>query len=171
MATIRMFVSLMLLWSSPSIAGGQMATTAKLTLLQSATEPLAFSNPSLGVQGTIRPIPGDRLQIIAIALGDAPIDAEVRDFTLISSGGATYEPIAVGGGPDLIFPLDRLPLGQEVGQILPSDAIVAVKRVSRTSVTLEAGPRATLAFVYELPEGSAMRALRLPDGSELALSR
>jgi hypothetical protein len=171
MATIRTFVSLMLLWG-PAFAGAwQTSATAKLTLQQSTTEPLAFSNASLGLQGTIRPLRGDRLQIIAIALGDAPIEAEVRDFTLMSTGGATYEPIAVGGGPDLIFPLDRLPLGQAVGQILPSNAIVEVKRVSRTSVTLDADPGATLAFVYELPEGSVMRALRLPDGSELALRR
>jgi len=154
---------------APHLSALQMDRMVKLTELQSTTEPLAFSNPSLGVKGTIRPIPGDRLQIIVIALGDSAIEAEVGQFTLISGGGVPYEPIAVGGGPDLIFPMDRLPLGQEVGQILPSDAIVSVKRVSRTSVTLEADPRSALAFVYELPEGSSMRALRLPDGSELAI--
>jgi len=156
---------------APHLFAQRMATTMKLTLVQNATGPLAFSNPALRLKGTIRPLPGDRLQIVVIALGDVALEAEVRQFTLIAVDGATYEPIAVGGGADLIFPLDRLSLGQEMGQILPSDASLAVKRVSRTSVTLEADPRATLAFVYELPEGSAVRALRLPDGSELALGR
>ena len=166
----RVTIALAFAWSTAHLSSPQMDRMVKLTELQSVTEPLAFSNPSLGVKGTIRPIPGDRLQIIVLTLGDSPIEAEVGQFTLISVGGVLYEPIAVGGGADLIFPIDRLPLGQEVGQILPSDAIVSVKRVSRTIVTLEADPRATLAFVYELPEGSAMRALRLPDGSELAVS-
>ena len=151
------------------LSAPQMATTAKLTLLQNVTGPVAFSNPSLGVKGTILPHPGARLVIVVIALGDVPIDAEVGQFALISVGGVPYPPIAVGGGPDLIFPLDRLPLGQEVGQVLPSDAIISVERVSGNRVTIEATPRATLAFLYELPEGSTLRALRLPDGSELAL--
>jgi hypothetical protein len=156
---------------APHVFAQRMATTAKLTLLQSATEPLAFSNPAVPLKGTIRPVPGDRLQVVVITLGDAPIEAEVRQFTLVAVGGATYEPIAVGGGADLIFPLDRLSLGQEMGQLLPSDASIAVKRVSRTSVTIEADSGATLAFVYEVPERSTVRVLRLPDGSELALSR
>jgi hypothetical protein len=166
---LHVTIALALACLVPHLPAPQMATTAKLTLLRNVTDSLPFSNPSLGLKGTILPHTGARLQIVVIALGDVPIEAEVRQFTLISVGGIPYEPIALGGGPDLIFPLDRLPLGQEVGQILPSDAIVAVKRVSGTRVTLEADPRATLAFVFEVPEGSALRALRLPDGSELAL--
>jgi hypothetical protein len=168
---LHVTIALALACLVPHLSAPQMATTAKLTLLQNVTEPLAFSNPSLGLKGTMLPHPGARLRIVVIALGDVPIDAEVRQFTLISVSGVPYEPIAVGGGADLIFPLDRLPLGQEVGQILPSDAIIMVKRVSGTRVTLEADPHATLAFVFELPEGSVSRALRLPDGSELATNR
>src|SRR4051812_27667331 len=99
----------------------------KLTTLQSVPGPLAFSNPSLGVKGTIRAQPGDRFVIVVIALGDGPMVSEVRHFVLVLAGGVKHEPVAVGGGPDLIFPLDSLPLGVEVGQILPSDAILAVK--------------------------------------------
>ena len=165
----RVTIALALACLMPRLSAPPMATTTKLTLLQKVTGPLAFSNPSLGLKGTILPRAGARLQIVVIALGDVPIEAEVERFTLIAVGGVSYQPIAVGGGADLIFPLDRLSLGQEMGQILPSDAMIAVKRVSMTSVTLEADPRATLAFVYELPQRSAGRALRLPDGSELAL--
>jgi hypothetical protein len=144
---------------------------AVLTLVQRATQPLFFSNPMLKVSGTIRPIPGHRLDLVVITLGDMPIDADLRQFTLISTDGVTHEPIAAGGGPDLIFPIDSLELGREVGQILPSDAQVLMKRISTTSVTLEADPHATLAFVFQLPERAVLRALRLPDGSELTLGR
>jgi hypothetical protein len=144
---------------------------AVLTLVQRATRPLFFSNPMLKVSGTIRPIPGHRLDLVVITLGDMPIDADLRQFTLISTDGVTHEPIAAGGGPDLIFPIDSLELGREVGQILPSDAQVLMKRISTTSVTLEADPHATLAFVFQLPERAVLRALRLPDGSELTLAR
>jgi hypothetical protein len=44
-----------------------------------------------------------------------------------------------------------------------------VKRVSTTSVTLDAGAGATIAFVYELPEGAAVRSIKLPNGRELTL--
>jgi hypothetical protein len=144
---------------------------ATLTLVRKATEPLFFSNPVLRLSGTIRPIPGHRLDLVAITLGDMPIAADIRQFTLISTGGGSYEPIAAGGGPDLIFPIDSLPLGREIGQILPSDAQVLMTRTSATNVLLEADPGATLAFVFQLPERSTTRAFRLPDGSELALTR
>jgi len=144
---------------------------ATLTLVRSATEPLYFSNPVLGLKGTIRPIPGSRFEIVSIVLGDLPVEGEIRQFALVSTGGVLYEPIAAGGGPDLIFPIDSLPLGREMGQILPSDALVQLKRTSATSVTLEADAGATLAFVFQLPEREATRALRLPDGGELALTR
>jgi hypothetical protein len=144
---------------------------ATLTLVKRAIEPLFFSNPALRMSGTIRPIPGHRLDLIAITLGDMPIEADIRQFTLISTGGGSYEPIAAGGGPDLIFPIDSLPLGREMGQILPSDAEVLMTRTSATNVLLEADPGATLAFVFQLPERSTTRAFRLPDGRELALTQ
>jgi hypothetical protein len=56
-----------------------------------------------------------------------------------------------------------------MGQILPSDAEIMMSRISTTSVTLEADPGATLAFVFQLPEKAKTRALRLPGGGELAL--
>ena len=143
---------------------------AMLTLAQRAIEPLFFSSPLVKMSGTIRAIPGHRLDLIVITLGDMPIEADTRQFALISADGVTYEPIAAGGGPDLIFPIDSLELGREMGQILPSDAEVLMKRTSTTSVMVEADARATLAFVFQLPERAAMRALRLPDGSELALA-
>jgi len=70
---------------------------------------------------------------------------------------------AVLGGDDIV------PLGLQVGQILPSDAILAVKRVSATSVTIDAGAGVTVAFVYELPERAALRTFRLPGGRELGV--
>jgi hypothetical protein len=144
---------------------------ATMTSSRIVTEPLAFFNPALNLKGTIRPMPGDGLQMVVITLGEEPIVAEVRRFKLVSASGARYEPIAVGGGADLILPLDVLPAGQGVGQILPSDAIVALTRTSSSSVMLEAEARATLAFVFELPEGAVARCLRLPDGRELAVGR
>jgi hypothetical protein len=166
---MRLAASMVLTASLQALAPPDGAT---LTLVQRATGPLYFSNPALGVQGTIRPIPGSRLEMIVIAVGDAPIvEGDIRQFALISADGVLYEPIAAGGGPDLIFPIDSLPLGREVGQILPNDAQVLMKRISTTSVTLEADPRATLAFVFQLPERSVTRAFRLPGGSQLALTR
>jgi hypothetical protein len=144
---------------------------ATLTLVQRAIAPLFFSNPLVKRSGTIRPLPGHRLDLVVITLGDAPIEADIRQFALISTDGVTYEPIAAGASPDQIFPIDSLELGREMGQILPSDAEVLMKRISTTSVMLEADARATLAFLFQLPERSATRAFRLPDGSELALAR
>jgi hypothetical protein len=166
---MRLAASMVLMASVQAPAPPEGAT---LTLVQRATEPLYFSNPALGMKGTIRPIPGSRLEMVVIAVGDAPIvEVDIRQFALISADGVLYEPIAAGGGPDLIFPIDSLPLGREMGQILPNDAQVLMKRISTTSVMLEADPRATLAFVFQLPARSATRAFRLPGGSELALTR
>jgi hypothetical protein len=123
------------------------------------------------MSGKIRPIPGHRLDLVVIDLGDLPIEGEIRQFTLMSAGGVAYEPIAAGGGADLVFPIDSLPLGREMGQILPSDAQVLMKRISPTQVRLEADPGATLAFVFQLPVRAATRGFRLPDGTELALTR
>ena len=147
------------------------ATDVKLTTLRSPTGSLPFSSPALGVKGTIRPMPGDRFELVVIAVGDKTIAAEVRQFVLVSASGLSYAPVAIGGGPDLIFPLDCVPLGLEVGQILPSEAILSVKRVSATSLRIDARAGVTIALVYQLPEGVALRSFKLPDGRELDLER
>jgi hypothetical protein len=156
-------------WLSPHLSA--QAIDVKLTMLRSPTGSLPFSSPALGLKGTIRPMPGDRFELVVIALGDKTIVAEVRQFVLVSAGGVSYAPVAIGGGPDLIFPLDCVPLGLEVGQILPSDAILSVKRVSTTSVTIDARAGVTIALVYQLPEGATLRSFKLPDGRELDLER
>ena len=143
------------------------ATT--LTLVKRGTEPLYFSSPLVQLSGTIRPIQGNRLDLIVITVGDAPIDTEIRQFALLSADGRVFEPIAAGGGADLIFPIDSLELGREMGQILKSEAQIMMSRTSPTSVTLAADPGATLAFVFQLPERAKTRALRLPGGVELPL--
>jgi hypothetical protein len=144
---------------------------ATLTLVRRAVEPLAFSSPLVKKSGTIRPIPGNRLDLVVITVGEMPIESDTRSFSLVAVDGATYEPIAAGGGPDLVFPMESLELGREMGQILPSDAEVLLKRTSTSSVMLEADPGATLAFVFQLPERVMVRALRLPGGVELALGK
>ena len=134
------------------------------------TEPLAYANPSLNVKGTVSPAPGHRLDIVVLSLGATPVEAEVGDFMLFAADGLSYTPVGVGGGAHLIFPLDRLRIGQEVGQVLPTDAIVAVTRNSTSSVTLEAGPKGTIALLYEVPANAVLRSLRLPGGSLLAIN-
>ena len=144
---------------------------ATLTSAQSTGGSLWFSNPSLGLKGTITPISGSLFEIIVITLGETAVAAELRQFTLIAADKAAYEPIAAGGGADYIFPIDSMPLGRALGQILPSDAMVSLKRTTPTTVLLEADPHATLAFVFQVPEGAALRALKLPDGTQLTLVR
>ena len=146
-------------------------TAATITLVRHAVESLAFSSPLVKKSGTIRPMPGNRLDLIVLTVGDVPIESDTRAFALVSADGATYEPIAAGGGPDLLFPMESLELGREMGQILPSDAEVLMKRTSSSSVMLEADPGATLAFVFQLPERVTVRALRLPGGVELTLGQ
>jgi hypothetical protein len=144
---------------------------ATLTSVRSTGEPLWFSNPALGLKGTIKPIPGARFEVVVITVGDVAFDADLRHFALTTEGGAQHEPIAAGGGPDLIFPIDSMPLGREIGQILPDDSLVTLKRTSPASVMLEADPHATLAFVFQVPAGAVSRVLKLPDGTELTLAR
>ena len=141
----------------------------QMTASHDAADALPFEIPSLRVKGTVRPATGNRLHIVSVTLGEEPLETDVRRFVLVTTTG-TYEPIGAGGSAVLIIPLDRVPVDKEVGEILPSDAIVALTRRSSTSVTLEAGPRATLAFLYELPLASSVRALRLPDGRELTVA-
>ena len=142
----------------------------RVTTVTHLTGPLAYANPSLNVKGTISPSPGRRLEVVVLAVGASGVYSEVAGFALVDAGGTAYTPIGVGGDAHLIFPLVRLPIGQEVGQILPTDAIVAVMRNSETSVTLEAGPKATVALLFEAPTSAVLKSLRLPDGSLLALS-
>ena len=128
---------------------------------------LAFEVPSLHVSGTLIAAAGNRLIALTLTLGDEPIETEVRRFVLVTSSGR-YEPIGAGASAESLIPLDRIPLNKEVGVILPTDAIVALTRESAASVILEVGPRGTVTFLYEVPQGATIRSLRLPDGRELA---
>ena len=58
---------------------------ATLTRVQRVSEPLPFSSPALKMSGTIRPIPGHRLDLVVITVADMPIEADTRQFTLIST--------------------------------------------------------------------------------------
>ena len=156
---------------APAAVARQTPLDATVTLVQALDNGLAFANPASRSKGTIEPAAGLRLEIVELTLGAMPIEAEVSGFMLVSAGGLQYAPIGVGGGSDTIVPLDRLPLGREVGQILKSNAIVAVTRTSTTSVTLDADPHATVALLYQLPLTSVFSALRLPDGTLLTLDR
>jgi hypothetical protein len=161
-------MSLMITLVSAALAIAQ-AFDVSLTTVTHLAEPLAYANPSLNLKGTINPSPGHRLEVVVLAVGASGVFSEVAGFALLDASGAAYAPIGVGGGAHLIFPIARLPIGQEVGQILPTDAIIAVMRNSETSVTLEAGPKATVALLFELPTSAVLKSLRLPDRSLLAL--
>jgi hypothetical protein len=73
--------------------------------------------------------------------------------------------IAAGGGPNLLFPIDKLPMGREMTQILRVEGIIAVTRNSATSVIVETTPKATLALLYEIPAGATSTGSKLPDGT------
>lgn len=170
MNILRSAAAVLLAAALSSAAAAQAIAT--LTMVKRASEPLPFSNPLVKLKGTIRPIPGSRLDLVVVTVGETPVECDIRAFSLVAADGSTYEPIAAGGGPDLIFPIESLEIGREMGQILPpSDAEVLMKRTSTASVTLEADPGATLAFVFQLPERATVRALRLPGGGELPLGK
>jgi hypothetical protein len=141
----------------------------RVTASQEIGGAMPFEIPSLNLKGTVRPAADHRLYVVTLSLGGEPIETEVRLFRLVTSGGA-HEPIGAGGGASLIIPLDRIPVDQELGQILPSDAIVSLIRRAGEPVTIEAEPRGTVAFLYELPLTAAVRALTLPDGRELRIT-
>ena len=105
-------------------------------------DPMPFGIPSLKAQGLVLPAAGNRLYVVALALDEDPIDADVARFVLVGRNGTTYQPIGAGAGPDLIMPLDRIPLDREVGEILASDAILSLTRRSATRVMLEVGGHA-----------------------------
>jgi hypothetical protein len=142
---------------------------AQITAHTEIVDVLPFEIPSLRLKGSVRAAPGARLYAVTITLGEEPIETDVRRFVIVTKDG-TYEPIGAGGRADIIIPLDRVPLGREVGEILPSDAVLALTRTSPTAVTLEVGPRGTVAFLFELPATVTVRAFRLPDGRELTLT-
>ena len=144
---------------------------ASVTHADSVRGPIEFSNPVLRMKGTIEPRAGNVLQMIEIAIGDTDIEAELGTFELVTGDGVGHAAIAVGGGAQLLFPIDRLPIGREMTQILPTDAAIAVTKNSADSVTLEATSKATLAFLYEVPQGAVVKTLKLPDGSALALDK
>lgn len=168
----RTLVALLLAVGAPAASTGQHgAIVAKVTAITSVNGALAFVNPVLRVRGTIDPAAGHRLQIVEIALGPTSVHSELGTFRLVTTADREYAPIAVGGASHLLFPVDRLTLGEEVGQILATDAILSLTKNSATSVTLDAGPLATLAFLFELPQDAAVKTLKLPDGSQLAIDR
>jgi hypothetical protein len=142
---------------------------ASVTVVTRVAGSFTFSNPLLGLQGTVDPAPGHRLQIVEIALAATPVYAELATFRLVTADDREYAPIAVGGAGYSMFPVDKLPLRREIGQVLPTDAFLAVTRNSASSVLLDAGPQATLAFLYELPRDAVVKTLKLPDGSRLAV--
>jgi hypothetical protein len=128
-----------------------------------------FWIPSLRIDGTIRHAAGHRLFVVTATLGEEAIaEEDISRFVLITSAGRRL-PIGAGVDDVSIVPLDRIPVGQQVGQILPSDAMIVLARSSATRVSLEVGPRATIAFLYEVPRSVKVRALRLPDGRQLAI--
>jgi hypothetical protein len=128
-----------------------------------------FWIPSMRLEGTIRPAAGHRLFVVTATLGEEPIaEEDISRFVLITSAGQRM-PIGAGVDDASIVPFDRIPVGQQVGQILPSDAMIVLARSSALRVSLEIGPRATIAFLYEVPQAAKVRALRLPDGRQLAV--
>lgn len=161
--------------ASPPLA---LEIDARVTRVTSP-EGVAFDNPTLHLKGTMAPSAAHRLQLVEIAIGETPVYAELSTFRVVSAAGDEFAPIAVGARPDTLFPAARLPLEQEVGQILPSDAIFAVTRhgeiggragvSGEINVTLEAGPNATLAFLYDIPQGTATVNIKLPSGRLLPL--
>jgi hypothetical protein len=160
--TVAVILAIGLSLSSQSFA-------AQVTYSRDVVDTLPFEIPTLQrMKGTIRPSPGHRLHIVAIVLGDESIAADVRRFTLVTSRGIT-QAIGAGSGDSLV-PFDRIPVGQEVGQVLPSDALLVLTRTSTTNVMLELGPRGAIAFLFDVPLDATMRVLRMPDGRELALT-
>jgi hypothetical protein len=128
---------------------------------------LPFAVPLLRVSGVLTPSPGHRLFVVALRVGEEPIEADdISRFLLVTSAGARG-PIGAGASERTIVPFDRLPVGREVGEILPSDAMLVLTRSTEARVTLEVGPQGTVAFLYDVPLTASVRALRLPDGREL----
>jgi hypothetical protein len=131
---------------------------------------LPFAVPLLRVSGVVQPADGHRLFLVALRLGEEPIDADdISRFALMTTRGVR-KPIGAGASEASIVPFDRIRVGGEVGEILPSDAMMVLTRTSSTRVALEVGPQGTIALLYDVPRAASVRALRLPDGRELAIT-
>jgi hypothetical protein len=147
------------------------AVTLTLVSSHDVSGGLPFAVPLLRVSGLLQPAPGHRLFVVTLRVGDEPIDADdIARFTLITSGGRRT-PVGAGANELAIVPLDRIPAGGEVGEILPSDAMLMLTRGSATRVAVEVGPQGTIALLFEVPLASTVSALRLPDGRQLATQR
>jgi len=131
--------------------------------------PLGYSNPALRLGGRMESSPGNRFYIVELAVGESDVAAELDTFRLVVSGGAEYVAVAAGGGANLLFPIDKLPMGREMTQILPNDGIIAVTRNSPTSVIVETTPKATLALLYDIPVAATVTVIKLPDGTSRAI--
>jgi hypothetical protein len=128
-----------------------------------------YSNPALRIKGTLAPSHGSRFYVVELAVGGSDVAGELDTFRLIADSGAEYVAVAAGGGANLLFPIDKLPMGREMTQILPVDGIIAVTRNSLTSVIVETTPKATLALLYEIPAGATGAGIKLPDGTSHSL--
>ena len=158
----------MLAAASLSVAQ-QPAIDAKVTVNTGISGPIAFSNPAIQMRGTIEAAAGHWLYVVEIAVGASDVAGELSAFPLVIDGGRELVAIAAGGGSDLLFPIDRLALGNEMTQILKVEGIIAVTRHSATSVVVETTPKATLALLYEIPDTATPIAIKLPDGSVRSL--
>jgi hypothetical protein len=163
-------VAAAMLQQPPAAARPTPRLDARVTRVTAVASDVAFDNPVLHLKGVIAPTAGHRLQIVEIVIGQTPVSDELAAFRLVTGTGDTFAPIAVGGQADTLFPNAQLPLGHEISQILPSDAVVAVTRHGDASVTLEADSLATLALLYDIPRAAAVKSLRLPDGTLLPLT-
>jgi hypothetical protein len=147
------------------------AVLLTLTSSHALAGALPFAVPLLRVSGLLQPSPGHRLFIVSLRVAAEPIDdGDISRFTLITSSGRRT-PIGAGATEVSIVPLDRIPVGGEVGEILRSDAMLVLTRGSSTRVAVEVGPQGTIALLFEVPVTATISALRLPDGSELATKR
>ena len=147
-----------------------LATILTLGSSHDVAGALPFAVPSLRVSGLLQPVPGHRLYLVGLRLGDEPIgEDDISRFALVTTRGLR-EPIGAGATEVSIVPLDRIPVGGEVGEILPSDAMMVLTRTSSTRVALEVGSQGSIALLYDVPLAASVRALRLPDGRELAIT-
>src|SRR3954453_5043121 len=95
---------------------------------------LAFDVPLLRVSGLRGPAPGHRRLVVPLRVRAEPIDEhDISLFTLITSSGRRTQ-IGAGATEVSIVPFDRIPVGGEVGEILRSDAMLVLTRVSATGL-------------------------------------